>query len=141
LDGWQVKIVGEGPYRKKLERMIQKYNLEKQVHFLGWLERSSSLMIELYGKASIFVLPSYFENYNVTLKEAEQSGCSIIATDSGGNGEVIKTAFFYQPGDINTLQTLLKQVMSKHHSNKANIINSSLTQSSTRDYEIALQNK
>ncbi|MFZ5392068.1 MAG: glycosyltransferase family 4 protein [Patescibacteria group bacterium] len=88
LKDWQVKIVGEGPYRSILEKMVKDYRLENKVNFLGWIDNKDPLLHELYGKAAIFVLPSWFENMNVTLMEALQAGCDVLASDVGGNPEV-----------------------------------------------------
>jgi glycosyltransferase involved in cell wall biosynthesis len=86
---WKVKIVGEGPFRSELEKKVVEYNLQDKVEFLGWVDNKSRQMKELYGKASVFVLPSHFENMNMTLLEAMQAGCNIIATDVGGNSEIV----------------------------------------------------
>ncbi len=89
LGEWKVKIVGEGPYRKALEALTATYKLSDTIEFVGWVDNKSDRMRELYGKASIFVLASWFENMNMTLLEAMQSGCAVIATDVGGNREVV----------------------------------------------------
>lgn len=89
LAGWKVNIVGEGPYTTKLEKMIKNYGLNNQVKLLGWIDRNSPTMKKLYGEASIFICPSHFENMNLTILEAMQSGCAIIATDAGGNEEIV----------------------------------------------------
>jgi glycosyltransferase involved in cell wall biosynthesis len=89
LGEWNVKIVGEGPYKKDLESLVDKYNLGNKVEFLGWVDNKSQKMKELYGKASIFVLASWFENFNTTLLEAMQAGCRVLATNVGGNPEIV----------------------------------------------------
>ncbi len=88
LKDWQVKIVGEGPYRPVLEKMVKEYNLSARITFLGWVDNQSQQMKELYGHAALFVLPSHFENMNVTLMEAMQAGCEVLATAVGGNPEI-----------------------------------------------------
>ncbi|MFA6098535.1 MAG: glycosyltransferase family 4 protein [Patescibacteria group bacterium] len=92
INDWNIIIVGEGPARKQLEILTRHYKLDKKVTFLGWVKNPSEKLRNLYGSASIFVLPSFFENMNVTLLEAMASGCAILATNVGGNPEVIGSA-------------------------------------------------
>ncbi len=87
--GWHVDLVGEGPYRSVLEQKCKENKLEEVVVFHGWVDNSSQEMKEFYGKASIFISASYFENLSIVLLEALASGCQVLATDVGGNPEVI----------------------------------------------------
>jgi len=90
LKGWEVKIAGDGPYRKKLIELRNNYRLQNSVKFLGWVDNKSPEYQKLFGQAAIFVCPSWFENMSVTLLEATAAGCQIIATDVGGNKEIIE---------------------------------------------------
>jgi len=110
LGEWKVKIVGEGPYRPELESKVKEYKLENSVEFLGWVDNKSDVMKELYGKASIFVLSSYFENMNITLLEAMQAGCLVIATNAGGNLEVVGNKhLLFTPMDSARLSEILTE--------------------------------
>ena len=116
LGEWKVKIVGEGPYKEKLLAMVKLYNLSDKVEFLGWLDNSSRQMKDLYGHASIFVLASHFENFNVTLMEALQAGCRVIASDVGGNKEILtETGNLYHSEDIPMLTSLIKKSISEEN--------------------------
>ena len=64
-------------------------------------------MKELYGKASIFVLASWFENMNMTLLEAMQAGCKIIASNVGGNPEVVDKDSVFESQNISELKSLI----------------------------------
>lgn len=92
FDGWKLKVVGEGPYLETLQNLAVELKVQDKVDFLGWVDNKSEQMKELYGKASIFCLPSHFENMSVTLMESMQSGCCTVAADVGGNKEVIGDA-------------------------------------------------
>ncbi|MEF2175613.1 MAG: glycosyltransferase family 4 protein [Candidatus Absconditabacteria bacterium] len=78
LGEWRIKIVGEGPFRGELDKIVEKYSLQDKVEFLGWVDNQSKEMKNLYGHASIFCQPSYFESFGMTLLEAMQSGCLLI---------------------------------------------------------------
>lgn len=112
LKGWRVKIVGDGPYKKELLKLRKKYKLENDVEFLGWIDNRSEKMRELYGKASIFILPSYFENYSAVLTEAKAAGCKVLASNVGGNPEIIKDKKnLFAVGNVNEIKMVLSKLM------------------------------
>jgi len=90
LKGYTVDIVGDGPYRNILEKKASENNLDDVVTFQGWVDNNSQEMKKLYGRAKIFISASYFENISIVLLEAAAAGCTIIASDVGGNPEIIK---------------------------------------------------
>jgi L-malate glycosyltransferase len=84
-------IVGEGPERKKLENLIEKGNLNKKIFLIGELKDASK-----YLKAfDLFVLPSRYEGLSITLIEALFARIPILASDVGGNREIIGEDFIF----------------------------------------------
>jgi glycosyltransferase involved in cell wall biosynthesis len=116
LKGWKVKIVGDGTYSEELHRLRKEYHLEACVEFLGWIDNKSDRMRELYGHASIFVLPSYFENMSIALLEALASGCNVIASNVGGNPEVVGKENLFEATNIEELKNKIKNVI--YHTRK-----------------------
>ena len=113
LKDWHVNIVGEGPYRSHLEKLVSEYNLNEKVTFYGWLENKSREIKKAFGEAEIFVLTSYFENMNVTLLEAMLSGCAVLASDVGGNSEIVgDCGILFPAGNIEQLHNKIKQLIS-----------------------------
>lgn len=53
---------------------------------MGYLDRS-----KLIREASVFVNPSFFENCSISILEAMSSGCAVIASNVGGNPELIQS--------------------------------------------------
>ncbi len=53
---------------------------------MGYLERA-----KIYREATVFVNPSFFENCSISILEAMSSGCSVVASNVGGNPELIKS--------------------------------------------------
>ena len=104
LDRWEVDIVGEGPYRAELENKVKENGLPGSVRLLGWIDNNSGEMKELYGKASIFISASHFENMSVVLLEALASGCKVIAADVGGNPEFISQENLFEVRNIDKLR-------------------------------------
>jgi len=104
--GYQVHIVGEGPYRSALEEMAR--TGPDPVRFHGWLDNQSQALAALYRTSSIFVFPSISENFPISLLEAMLSGAAVIATDLGACREVLgDAARFVPPGDAAAIRKQL----------------------------------
>lgn len=71
---WELIIIGDGPERNNLERLTQKWNLER-VHFIGY----TSHVDDYYKEASILCLTSTFEGWPLCLTEAQANGVIPIA--------------------------------------------------------------
>lgn len=84
---FRLDIVGDGDYRKDLERLVEEKNL-KRVYFHGFVGDRSD-MKKLYLESDIFVLPSRTEGIPKVLFEAMAYGTAIIATHVGGVPSVI----------------------------------------------------
>jgi len=111
LDDWKVDIVGEGPYRQFLENKSRENGLQDSVKFHGWIDNNSKKMKDLYGKASIFISASYFENMSIVLLEALASGCHVIASNVGGNPEVVNKDCLFEARDINGLKEKIRKAL------------------------------
>lgn len=65
-------------YAWKLKRLIRKLNITDRVIFTGILDDKAKWAA--YQRADIFVLPSYSENFGLTVTEALACGTPVIAT-------------------------------------------------------------
>lgn len=79
-------VVGEGPEATKLKNKAAQLLKDNYV-FTGALSHEDTLAV--IKSADIFVLNSSYEGLSHTLIEALHLGASILATDVGGNAEVI----------------------------------------------------
>ena len=83
-------------YAKYIYSLIEKYNLQKQIIFLGMLEENE--MIDRLLKSNVFVLPSVIENSSNSLAEAMLLGMPCVATNTGGTMDILehkKEGFLY----------------------------------------------
>ncbi|MCA9459273.1 MAG: glycosyltransferase family 4 protein [Nanoarchaeota archaeon] len=80
-------IIGDGPYRSKLEKLVFEYNLEKKVEFRGKLKYEK--VISILKASDLFVHPSYSEGLPTAVLDAFFSGCKILATNVGGTYEIL----------------------------------------------------
>jgi glycosyltransferase involved in cell wall biosynthesis len=80
-------IAGEGDEREPLERDVAALGLEHRVRFLGALPRQH--VLELFSAADAAILSSSWENFPHTVVEALAVGTPVIATATGGVGEIV----------------------------------------------------
>jgi glycosyltransferase involved in cell wall biosynthesis len=76
-------VAGDGPWRKRLESMTSKWNLEGRVRFHGWVERES--LGSLISAATIVVVPSTWnEPFGLVGLQAMAYARPVVAFDVGG---------------------------------------------------------
>lgn len=78
-------MVGDGPLREELATLAATLNVSSRVTFAG---RRNDVPKQLQAM-DLFVLPSLSEGMSNTLLEAMSTGIPVIATNVGGNPEVI----------------------------------------------------
>lgn len=81
----QLAIVGDGPLRAELESIADTLGISDRVHFLG----ARNDVAQLLPAFDIFALPSLTEGLSIALLEACAAGLAIVATEVGGNPEII----------------------------------------------------
>jgi glycosyltransferase involved in cell wall biosynthesis len=79
-------VAGDGGSRKELEDRARRLGLEARIVFTGF----RSDVRELLSEAAISVLPSLSEGTSNTLLESMAAGLPVVATQVGGNPEVIE---------------------------------------------------
>jgi len=81
----QLDIVGDGDQKQELQEEARSLGISEQINFLG--ERHD--IPELLNQFDVFVQSSLMEGMSLTILEAMASGLPVVATDVGGNPEVI----------------------------------------------------
>lgn len=81
-----VALVGDGPERTALTAMAQALGLGERVRFLGHRDN----VFELLAAMDVFVLPSVSEGMSNTLLEAMAASVPVVASDVGGNPEIVR---------------------------------------------------
>lgn len=100
----KLKIIGDGPERKKLEALSRSYGFEKKIEFLGQ-KPIDEIRREILPAFHIFVNPSFQEWFPTTVIEALLAGCSVLATDVGGTNEIRERILFslIEPGNAGVM--------------------------------------
>ena len=83
----QLRLGGDGPLRTELETLAMDLEIEKQVLFIGYLNRKQVLAEMQLCNA--FVLPSEYETFGVVLIEAAACGRPVIAISGSGPDGII----------------------------------------------------
>jgi len=78
----------EGSYFRRLQEQVAEHNLGKIVAFSGWQDDMRSF----YSGVDVFVLPSGQDTEGLprVIAEAMASGLAVVATRSGGAGEIVE---------------------------------------------------
>ena len=80
-----LEIVGEGDYRRNLERLTKKLKLQKSVSFAGFVKDVENRM----KNYDLYVQPSLSESFGLAIIQAMSLGIPIVATNAGGIPEVV----------------------------------------------------
>jgi glycosyltransferase involved in cell wall biosynthesis len=84
---WRATIVGDGPDRGVVERLIVQHGLTDRVTLAGWLRGSE--VAAILNEAEILCMPSTSEGMPVAAVEALKHGLAIVASDIPGIRDVV----------------------------------------------------
>jgi len=111
-------IIGDGPERPELEKLILELKLKENINLLG--EIKSTDVAKYYSAADILVIPSivvagHTEGLGVVTLEAMACGTPAIGTNVGGIPDVIKdgyNGFLVPPKSSDALATKIIDILS-----------------------------
>ena len=89
---------GDTYYLSELKKYVEKLDLKKNIHFLGYVSERKKNMV--YNLCDIYLMTSLpcdlegnSEGFGITFLEANASGKPVIGTDVGGISDAIKNGF------------------------------------------------
>jgi len=85
MRGVKLLIVGDGPVREEIENHVREQGLQHMVRMLGHRNDIPYLL----NLSDCFVLSSRSEGLSCSIIEAMAAGLPVIATDVGGNSELV----------------------------------------------------
>ena len=97
----------EKQHRTRLEQLIKELNLTTHVSLVGWLDD----LAELYCALDVFVSASHTESFGLAIAEAMASGTAVVATESEGASELIKTGATGLLVPIGNVDTLAESIL------------------------------
>jgi len=111
---FRLVVVGAGPGRERVERLISRTHLDNHCTFLGSL--TYDRMPEVFRAADVFVLPSiatpeWQEQFGMSIIEAMSCGTPVVTTLSGAIPEITgDTAALCQPNDFVSLYERIRDL-------------------------------
>ncbi|SFB24547.1 glycosyltransferase family 4 protein [Cellulomonas marina] len=99
LPGVRLVVVGDGPERARLERLLP------GARFLG--VRTGAALSRLVATLDVAVQPGPHETFCQSAQEAMAAGVPVVAVGAGGVAELVapsRTGWLYPPGDLPTLR-------------------------------------
>jgi len=84
-DRLRLVMIGDGPLRARAQALLE----EAGVADLAWLPGERSDVPDVMRGLHLFVLPSLAEGISNTILEAMASGLAVLATDVGGNADLL----------------------------------------------------
>jgi phosphatidylinositol alpha 1,6-mannosyltransferase len=107
-------IVGDGPSRAALERMLP------GAAFLGF--RAGDELARIVASLDLFVHPGENETFCQTVQEALASGVPVVATGRGGPIDLVqssRTGWLYPPGDLDELRERARDLLGDESKRRA----------------------
>ena len=103
-------VIGPGPERDKLEALVAELDLGDSVILAGEQQDVSPWLQAM----DVFCLPSNTEGTSISLLEAGACGLPLVATNVGGNSEIIEdgvSGIIVPPGDEQALTAAILRLM------------------------------
>lgn len=72
-------IIGKGPYKSKLNKLARKFNISNIISYEQDLSRKD--LIERYKRADVFVMPSEYEAFCITVLESIASQTPVVISN------------------------------------------------------------
>jgi len=101
IPGLEVRIVGDGPERNRLQSLCRKHGLEGTVVWLG--NATQAELAREYNLCHVFCLPSVQESFGIVFLEAMASGKPTVAARAASAPEVVEHGILVQPDDEEAL--------------------------------------
>lgn len=103
----QLHILGDGPEKRYFEDLARQ---NPSITFLGFQHNP----LEYVEKSHVFILPTYHEGFSIALVEACMLEMPIIATNVGGNPEIIhntETGLLVKVKDVDSLFDAMEKLL------------------------------
>lgn len=108
----ELLIIGDGDYRRELERRAEALGLRDRVKFTGYVSHEDK--VKLLNRVWLIVNPSPKEGWGLTVIEANACAVPVVAADSPGLRDSVvdgKTGVLYPYGDVEVLAKEMIQLL------------------------------
>ena len=113
----RLEIVGEGPYRRRLEKLVKKMKLSNSISFTGFVKDIEEKIINF----DLYAQPSLSESFGLAIVQAMSIGLPVVATNTGGIPEVVttgKTGILVEAAKPKALAAAILELLRDHEKAK-----------------------
>ena len=103
-------LVGDGDERPALERLAAELGVADRLHILGWQDDPRAFLTSF----DVFVLPSRYEGFPLSVVEALQAAVPVVASDVGSVAEALddeRGGVLVRPGDPSALACAIRELL------------------------------
>ena len=104
----EIRIVGNGPQRERLQAICRELDLGPVVRWLG--DASRSRLAEEYNRCDLFCLPSVQEGFGIVFLEAMAAGKAIVAVRAAAIPEVVRNGILVEPDQPEALADAIRHL-------------------------------
>ena len=102
---WYLDIVGDGPEKESLNKMIENRNLTKRIKIHPFTENIQMF----YSQASIYVSSSRWKDFGLVLVQAMAHGLPVISSDLPSSKEILGDfGMYFKNGNVDDLAQRLE---------------------------------
>jgi len=108
-------IAGQGEHLEELEKIVDKHNLHQHVKFLGRVTEEQKT--DLMAKSWVFVYPSLWEGWGISVVEANASGTPVVAANVPGLRDSVSnphSGYLVKHGDVDAFAHRIDLLISDH---------------------------
>lgn len=113
-------FVGDGYAREDMIKLIEEYNLQKYVIFVGQIPDRDQLK-KYYARANLFLFPSTYDTSGVVIKEAASFRCPSLVLKDTNVSEVIKDNYNGYLSENNSLSYAQRIIAALNDQNKEQV--------------------
>ncbi|KGX94083.1 hypothetical protein N781_01600 [Pontibacillus halophilus JSM 076056 = DSM 19796] len=102
-------VAGDGPLRGEIETQTNQHQLN--IELLGQV--SGERKQQIFKKANVFLLPSYFEAMPISIIEAMASGMTILSTTVGSIPDMVhegQGGYLFSPGKVEEMRRTVQHL-------------------------------
>jgi len=110
----RLDFIGTGDSKPFLLQLVKKYKIEAYVRFLDFKDRD--YIYENLCKYDLFVQPSLFEGFGLTVAEAMAAKIPVLVSNADGPMEIIdngRYGYFFEIGDAKDCASMIKEIKEK----------------------------
>lgn len=108
-------IVGDGPEKNALMKLVYTLGLKNSVKFVGRIDNNDASKLTYYQMADLFVsVSAVAEGFGIAYLEAQASGLPVVASNIGGSCEAVvhnETGLLVDPHDLGQIKEAIVDLL------------------------------